>query len=225
MDRPDHQKINKIIIPLIFPARNVNQLTTTFTMFALDVNFALEISNIAPIFFPPSFFCHQRGTAALYFVYMAMEEEMEKNKDHPHVAPIYFPADLYRREALARDLEYLYGDDWESHVSKKHMGKNVSRKFCSFKLFLKVKKRILNALRAGKSFFLAAFALTDQPVCRHQALRGPHPRGGPKGPGAVGSPLLHPLHGRPFRWADPEESGPESSEAPLHRRGSELLPV
>ncbi|XP_037546468.1 heme oxygenase 2-like [Nematolebias whitei] len=59
----------------------------------------------------------KRGTAALYFVYLAMEEEMEKNKDHPHVAPLYFPADLYRREALAQDLEYLYGDDWESQIS------------------------------------------------------------------------------------------------------------
>lgn len=49
-----------------------------------------------------------------------MEEEIEKNKDHPHIAPIYFPAELHRREALARDLEYFYGEDWESQVSKKH---------------------------------------------------------------------------------------------------------
>uniref|UniRef100_A0A3Q2UDJ0 heme oxygenase (biliverdin-producing) n=1 Tax=Fundulus heteroclitus TaxID=8078 RepID=A0A3Q2UDJ0_FUNHE len=61
----------------------------------------------------------QRGTAALYFVYSAMEEEIEKNKDHPHIAPIYFPTELHRREALARDLEYFYGEDWESQVSKK----------------------------------------------------------------------------------------------------------
>uniref|UniRef100_A0A8C7WM33 heme oxygenase (biliverdin-producing) n=1 Tax=Oryzias sinensis TaxID=183150 RepID=A0A8C7WM33_9TELE len=58
--------------------------------------------------------CFQRGTAALYFVYTAMEEEMEKNKDHPHVAPIYFPVELHRSEALARDLEYFYGEDWEN---------------------------------------------------------------------------------------------------------------
>ncbi|XP_074550003.1 heme oxygenase 2a [Halichoeres trimaculatus] len=59
----------------------------------------------------------KRGTAALYFVYSAMEEEIEKNQDHPLIAPIYFPTELHRREALARDLEYFYGDDWESQIS------------------------------------------------------------------------------------------------------------
>ncbi|XP_044047663.1 heme oxygenase 2a isoform X3 [Siniperca chuatsi] len=59
----------------------------------------------------------KRGTAALYFVYSAMEEEIEKNRDHPHIAPIYFPAELHRREALARDLEYFYGEDWEKQIS------------------------------------------------------------------------------------------------------------
>lgn len=64
--------------------------------------------------------CFQRGTAALYYVYAAMEEEIEKNKDHPHIAPIYFPTELHRREALVQDLEYFYGEDWESQVSRKH---------------------------------------------------------------------------------------------------------
>ncbi|XP_054897068.1 heme oxygenase 2-like [Poeciliopsis prolifica] len=59
----------------------------------------------------------KRATAALYFVYSAMEEEIEKNKDHPYIAPIYFPVELHRREALARDLEYFYGADWESQIS------------------------------------------------------------------------------------------------------------
>jgi len=59
----------------------------------------------------------KRGTAALYFVYMAMEEELEKNKDHPQVAPIYFPAELHRCDALGRDLEYFYGEDWQSQIS------------------------------------------------------------------------------------------------------------
>lgn len=49
-----------------------------------------------------------------------MEEEIEKNKDHPDIAPIYFPAELHRREALARDLEYFYGEEWESQVSREH---------------------------------------------------------------------------------------------------------
>lgn len=50
-----------------------------------------------------------------------MEEEFEKNREHPHIAPIYFPTELYRREALAKDLEYFYGEDWESQVSRSCM--------------------------------------------------------------------------------------------------------
>ncbi|CAN9510090.1 unnamed protein product [Ophioblennius macclurei] len=59
----------------------------------------------------------KRGTAALYYVYSAMEEEIEKNCDHPFIAPIYFPTELHRRDALARDLEYFYGEDWENQIS------------------------------------------------------------------------------------------------------------
>ncbi|XP_071387298.1 heme oxygenase 2a [Centroberyx affinis] len=58
----------------------------------------------------------KRGTVALYFVYSALEEEIEKNKDHPLFAPIYFPTELHRCEALARDLEYFYGEDWQSQI-------------------------------------------------------------------------------------------------------------
>ncbi|KAJ8346044.1 hypothetical protein SKAU_G00302370 [Synaphobranchus kaupii] len=57
------------------------------------------------------------GTVALYFTYTAMEEEIERNKEHPAIAPLYFPAEIHRHEALARDLEYFYGEDWESQVS------------------------------------------------------------------------------------------------------------
>ncbi|KAG9340455.1 hypothetical protein JZ751_021568 [Albula glossodonta] len=57
------------------------------------------------------------GTVALYFTYTAMEEEIERNKDHPQFAPLYFPTELHRQEALVRDLEHFYGEDWESQVS------------------------------------------------------------------------------------------------------------
>lgn len=59
----------------------------------------------------------KRGTEALYFVYSALEEEIEKNNDHHQFAPIYFPTELHRSEALARDLEYFYGEDWEKQIS------------------------------------------------------------------------------------------------------------
>ncbi|XP_042575518.1 heme oxygenase 2 [Cyprinus carpio] len=56
------------------------------------------------------------GHVALYFTYSAMEEEMERNKDHPDLAALYFPHELHRRDALARDLQYFYGEDWQDQV-------------------------------------------------------------------------------------------------------------
>jgi len=52
----------------------------------------------------------------LYFVYSAMEEEMERQKDHPVVSKIYFP-DLNRKDALERDLAYYYGATWRTQVA------------------------------------------------------------------------------------------------------------
>ncbi|XP_062387393.1 heme oxygenase 2 [Sardina pilchardus] len=57
------------------------------------------------------------GAVALYFTYTALEEEIERNKDHPQFAPLYFPTELHRHDALARDLEYFYGPDWENVVT------------------------------------------------------------------------------------------------------------
>ncbi|KAG1968981.1 heme oxygenase 2 isoform b [Pimephales promelas] len=56
------------------------------------------------------------GHVALFFTYSAMEEEIERNKEHPHFAPLYFPHELHRRDALARDLEFFYGEDWQSRI-------------------------------------------------------------------------------------------------------------
>ncbi|XP_056466750.1 heme oxygenase 2 [Gadus macrocephalus] len=57
------------------------------------------------------------GAVALYYTYSAMEEEIERNREHPYFAPLYFPQELHRREALARDLEFFYGPGWRSVVS------------------------------------------------------------------------------------------------------------
>lgn len=51
----------------------------------------------------------------LYFVYSAMEDEMERLKDHPIVSKIYFPA-LNRRESLETDLRFYYGANWQSEI-------------------------------------------------------------------------------------------------------------
>ncbi|XP_039333719.1 heme oxygenase 2 isoform X2 [Saimiri boliviensis] len=56
------------------------------------------------------------ATTALYFTYSALEEEMERNKDHPAFAPLYFPMELHRKEALTKDMGYFFGENWEEQV-------------------------------------------------------------------------------------------------------------
>nr|QCI08712.1 Heme oxygenase [Sphondylothamnion multifidum] len=51
----------------------------------------------------------------LFFVYVAMEEEIEKNKEHIAIRSIYFP-ELYRQNSLIEDLNYYYGSDWLDNV-------------------------------------------------------------------------------------------------------------
>lgn len=60
--------------------------------------------------------CLQLGTVALYYTYAALEEEMERNKDQAAFAPLYFPQELHRTEALAKDLEHFYGEGWREKV-------------------------------------------------------------------------------------------------------------
>jgi heme oxygenase (biliverdin-producing, ferredoxin) len=58
----------------------------------------------------------------LYFVYSAMEEEMEKLKDHPIVSKIYYPQ-LNRKNSLEEDLAYYYGSNWREQVAPSEAGK------------------------------------------------------------------------------------------------------
>ncbi|XP_074682618.1 heme oxygenase 1 [Strix aluco] len=55
--------------------------------------------------------------ASLYFIYSALEEESERNKDNPVYAPVYFPAELHRKAALEQDLEYFYGRNWKEEIA------------------------------------------------------------------------------------------------------------
>lgn len=57
----------------------------------------------------------------LYFVYSAMEEEMEKLKDHPVIAKIYFP-ELNRQESLEKDLYFYYGSNWRNEAQISEQG-------------------------------------------------------------------------------------------------------
>nr|YP_009391460.1 Heme oxygenase [Platysiphonia delicata]ARW59604.1 Heme oxygenase [Platysiphonia delicata] len=54
---------------------------------------------------------YRRLVANLFFIYSAMEEEIEKHKNHKFVKYIYF-AELFRKSSLIKDLEYYYGPDW-----------------------------------------------------------------------------------------------------------------
>jgi heme oxygenase len=59
---------------------------------------------------------YRKLVANLYFVYSAMEEEMEKLQEHPIVSQIYFP-DLNRKQSLEKDLFFYYGANWRKEVS------------------------------------------------------------------------------------------------------------
>ena len=59
---------------------------------------------------------YRKLVANLFFVYQAIEEELEKNKTHMAIKPIYFP-ELKREYSLSQDLEYYYGYNWQQEVS------------------------------------------------------------------------------------------------------------
>ncbi|MGD1906585.1 MAG: heme oxygenase (biliverdin-producing) [Leptolyngbyaceae cyanobacterium] len=59
---------------------------------------------------------YRKLVANFYFVYSAMEEELERHKDHPVVSKVYFP-DLHRKQTLEQDLTYYYGANWRDQVA------------------------------------------------------------------------------------------------------------
>lgn len=64
---------------------------------------------------------YRKLVANFYFVYTAMEEELERHKQHPVVSKIYFP-ELNRKETLEQDLAYYYGANWRNEVSPSAAG-------------------------------------------------------------------------------------------------------
>ena len=54
--------------------------------------------------------------ANLYFVYTAMEEEMENLRHDEIVSKIYFP-ELNRQQSLEKDLSFYYGANWRNEVA------------------------------------------------------------------------------------------------------------
>lgn len=64
---------------------------------------------------------YRKLVANLYFVYSAMEEEMERLHQHPIVSKIYFP-ELNRKQALEQDLFFYYGANWRNEVNPSTAG-------------------------------------------------------------------------------------------------------
>lgn len=59
---------------------------------------------------------YRKLVSNLYFVYSAMEEEMERHQQHPIVSKFYFP-ELNRKASLEQDLQYYYGTNWREQVA------------------------------------------------------------------------------------------------------------
>ncbi|MCL1472364.1 heme oxygenase (biliverdin-producing) [Argonema antarcticum] len=57
----------------------------------------------------------------LYFVYTALEEEMEKHREHPILSKIYFK-ELNRKKSLEQDLSFYYGPNWREQVAPSPAG-------------------------------------------------------------------------------------------------------
>lgn len=64
---------------------------------------------------------YRKLAANLYYVYGAMEAEMERLKDHPVLGKVYFP-ELNRKAALEQDLAFYYGPQWQSEIQLSPMG-------------------------------------------------------------------------------------------------------
>lgn len=59
---------------------------------------------------------YRKLVANLYFVYSAMEEEMERHQQHPILSKIYFQ-ELNRQRSLEQDLKYYFGSGWREQVT------------------------------------------------------------------------------------------------------------
>jgi heme oxygenase (biliverdin-producing, ferredoxin) len=66
---------------------------------------------------------YRKLVANFYFIYSAMEEEMEKHKNHPIVSKIYFP-ELNRKYSLEQDLAYYYGYNWREQIKLSSAGES-----------------------------------------------------------------------------------------------------
>lgn len=59
---------------------------------------------------------YRKLVSNLYFVYSAMEEEMNRHSNHPILSQIHFP-ELDRKASLEQDLAYYFGPNWREQVA------------------------------------------------------------------------------------------------------------
>jgi len=65
--------------------------------------------------------------ADFYFIYTAIEEQVEKFKDDPFIAPIAFD-ELKRVPALEKDCEFYWGENWRNIISPTDACKNYVKR-------------------------------------------------------------------------------------------------
>ena len=58
---------------------------------------------------------YRKLVADLYFVYEAMEEEIDQLAEHPVVGPVV-KKELNRVDSLSQDLAYYFGDNWKQEI-------------------------------------------------------------------------------------------------------------
>jgi heme oxygenase len=58
---------------------------------------------------------YRKLVANFYFVYSAMEEELDRHQHHPVVSKVYFP-ELHRKATLEQDLTYYFGPNWRDEI-------------------------------------------------------------------------------------------------------------
>lgn len=54
--------------------------------------------------------------ANLYYIYSAIEEELQRHAQHPVLSQIYFP-EINRKASLEADLAFYYGADWRNQIA------------------------------------------------------------------------------------------------------------
>jgi heme oxygenase (biliverdin-producing, ferredoxin) len=59
---------------------------------------------------------YRKLVSNLYFVYSAMEEEMDRHQHHALLEKIYFP-ELNRKASLEQDLYYYFGSNWRDQIA------------------------------------------------------------------------------------------------------------